>query len=74
LIKNWPARELESEQGTTRQGLPLRLAIRREGALAELDLGDASKFWPCDEALAYFNIDAGAPAQPDALARIVYEA
>jgi len=68
VLKTWPARQVESEQGVLRQGLPLRLAIRREGAVAELDLGDASKFWPCDEALAHFG-----SGSEDSVPQIVYE-
>jgi len=52
VVAAWPARRVEAEQGTLVQGLSLRLAIKREGASAELDLGEAAKFWPCDEALA----------------------
>ncbi|MDI4631856.1 DNA polymerase III subunit alpha [Pelomonas sp. V22] len=51
VLKTWPARATETEQGRLVQGLPLRLSIRRPGAVAELDLGEAAKFWPCDEAL-----------------------
>ena len=51
VLKTWPARATETEQGRLLQGLPLRLSIRRPGAVAELDLGDAARFWPCDEAL-----------------------
>jgi len=52
VVAAWPARRVEAEQGTLVQGLSLRLAVKREGASAELDLGEAAKFWPCDEALA----------------------
>jgi DNA polymerase-3 subunit alpha len=51
LIRQWPAREQETEQGLLKQGLELRIPIRREGAVAELALGAAGKFWPSDEAL-----------------------
>ncbi|MDM4765557.1 DNA polymerase III subunit alpha [Pelomonas sp. SE-A7] len=52
VLKSWPARSQETEQGRSQQGLLLRLPIRRPGAVAELDLGEAARFWPCDEALA----------------------
>jgi DNA polymerase-3 subunit alpha len=52
VVAAWPARRVETEQGSLVQGLSLRLAVKREGASAELDLGEAAKFWPCDEALA----------------------
>jgi DNA polymerase-3 subunit alpha len=54
VVKTWPPRRIESEQGPLLQGLSLRLSIKREGASGELDLGEAAKFWPCDEALARF--------------------
>ena len=51
------------------KGLPLRLAIRRTGATAELDLGDDGRFWPTDEALARCKA-----LSHDGRAAIVYEA
>jgi DNA polymerase-3 subunit alpha len=51
VLKLWPARRIDDEHGERRQGLPVRLRIKRGGATAELDLGDDSRFWPCDEAL-----------------------
>jgi DNA polymerase-3 subunit alpha len=52
LVKTWPARREETDQGELVQGLALRLSITRPTACAEVDLGDASRFWPTDEALA----------------------
>jgi len=52
LVRTWPARRESTEQGELVQGLGLRLQIARPTATAELDLGDAGRFWPCDEALA----------------------
>ena len=52
LVKTWPARRASSEQGELTLGLGLRLLIDRPGASAEIDLGDAGRFWPSDEALA----------------------
>ncbi|WP_092947778.1 DNA polymerase III subunit alpha [Roseateles sp. YR242] len=51
LIRSWPAKRVETEQGVLSQGLELRIPIRRDGAIAELGLGGAGKFWPSDEAL-----------------------
>ena len=52
LVKTWPARRELTDEGETCQGLGLRLQIQRETAVAELELGDAGRFWPTDEALA----------------------
>ena len=56
------------EQGELTLGLPLRLQINRPSAVAEIDLGDAGRFWPTDEALARCKALA-----PDGRAAIVYE-
>jgi DNA polymerase-3 subunit alpha len=37
----------------------VRLRLKRPGAVAELDLGEASRFWPCDEALGRWRSMAG---------------
>ena len=52
LVKTWPARRELTDAGELCQGLGLRLQILRETAVAELELGDAGRFWPTDEALA----------------------
>lgn len=52
VVRLWPARTVDSEHGTLQQGLPIRLKLVRRAATAELDLGDESRFWPSDEALA----------------------
>ncbi|MBP6900857.1 MAG: DNA polymerase III subunit alpha [Burkholderiaceae bacterium] len=69
LVQTWPARREATDQGELVQGLGLRLQLQRGGASAELDLGDAARIWPCDEALARVRAiaDAGRAA-------IVYEA
>jgi DNA polymerase-3 subunit alpha len=69
LVKTWPAKRETTEQGELLLGLPLRLAIRRASATAELDLGDAGRFWPTDEALARCKA-----LSHDGRAAIVYEA
>ncbi|MGM9515692.1 DNA polymerase III subunit alpha [Roseateles sp. DB2] len=63
VVKTWPPKVVETEQGRLTHGLSLRLSLQREGAVAELELGDAGKFWPCDEALAKFAGPKGEPAQ-----------
>ena len=52
LLRQWPVRRVASEQGSTTLGLPVRLCIEREQAMAELDLGDEGRFWPSDDALS----------------------
>lgn len=52
VVRLWPARTVDGEHGTLQQGLPIRLKLVRRAATAELDLGDESRFWPSDEALA----------------------
>jgi len=52
VLRQWPARKLRTEQGDLDQGLVVRLQLRRADAMADLDLGDQARFWPCDEALA----------------------
>jgi len=52
LLRQWPARRLRTEQGDLQQGLGVRLQLRRADAMADMDLGDEARFWPCDEALA----------------------
>ncbi|MET0659363.1 MAG: hypothetical protein ABW110_14540, partial [Steroidobacteraceae bacterium] len=45
-------RVVETDHGTTRQGLPIRVLVSRDKAEGTVDLGDAARFWPSDEALA----------------------
>ncbi len=52
LVRTWPAHRESTDQGELTHGLALRLQISRPTACAELELGDAGRFWPCDEALA----------------------
>jgi DNA polymerase-3 subunit alpha len=52
VVRIWPVKRTETDQGELTQGLPVRLQIKRTSATAELDLGDDGRFWPSDEALA----------------------
>ena len=68
LVRDFPPRQVLVDQVETSRGLPVRLSVRRDGATAELHLGDAARFFPTDAALASWT------AQADkGLARIVYE-
>jgi DNA polymerase III subunit alpha len=68
LLRDFPARREQSEQGELVRGLGIRLAVRRDEATAELQLGDDARFFPSDAALASWMAQAdGGQAQ------IVYE-
>ncbi|HMM87454.1 OB-fold nucleic acid binding domain-containing protein, partial [Azohydromonas sp.] len=67
LLKEFPARRVATDDGELVQGLPVRLLVRRERAVAEVDLGDAARFFPSDAALERWRrCTAGG-------ARLVYE-
>ncbi|MHB1124221.1 MAG: DNA polymerase III subunit alpha [Ramlibacter sp.] len=68
LLRDFPARREMSEQGELVRGLGIRLAVVRDEAVAELQLGDEARFFPSDAALASWMAQAdGGQAQ------IVYE-
>jgi DNA polymerase-3 subunit alpha len=70
LVKDFPPRREISalDESEVVRGLSVRLSLRRDGATAELQLGDAAKFYPSDAALASWM------AQADrGLAQVVYE-
>lgn len=68
LVREFPARREMTEQGELVRGLPVRLALRREHAVAELQLGEQARFYPSDAALASWMAQADAGQ-----AQIVYE-
>ncbi len=68
VLRLWPARRVETEQGELQQGLAIRLRLQRSAATAEIDLGDGARFWPCDEALGRWRSIAQGGS-----ATIVYE-
>jgi len=68
VLALWPARRVPGAAGESRQGLTIRLRMRRRAATAEIDLGDEARFWPCDEALGRWRQVA-----QGGLATIVYE-
>jgi DNA polymerase-3 subunit alpha len=68
LVRDFPPRADAVDQDASSRGLPVRLSLRREGATAELHLGEAARFFPTDAALASWM------AQADkGLAKIIYE-
>ncbi|MEO3692398.1 DNA polymerase III subunit alpha [Roseateles paludis] len=69
LVREFPPREVATDEGTTRQGLMLRVPLRAEagsgpavgaevGAQWLVDLGEQSRLWPADEALARLGGEA----------------
>jgi DNA polymerase-3 subunit alpha len=68
LLREFPARREQTGQGERVIGLPLRLSVFRDGATADLQLGENARIYPSDAALAT------ALAQADkGLAQIVYD-
>lgn len=68
VLRTWPARRIETEQGEPRPGLSIRWHLDREAAEATIDLGDDARFWPSDEALARWRTLAH-----EGRAAVVYE-
>ncbi|CAN5628832.1 DNA polymerase III subunit alpha [soil metagenome] len=68
LVKDFPPRVEVSEVGELHTGLTVRLAMARNGAQVELQLGERAKFFPTDAALASWTAQAEAGK-----AAIVYE-
>jgi DNA polymerase-3 subunit alpha len=58
VLRDFPVRRVASEVGELPQGLTVRLNLHREHASAELDLGEAAKFYPTDAALARWRAGA----------------
>ena len=52
LVREFPPRRDQTEQGKLVRGLPVRLALQRNGAQCELQLDDRALFFPTDAALA----------------------
>lgn len=68
VIRTWPPKKVETDQGELQQGLAIRLQLRRERVEAALDLGEGARFWPSDEALARWKTLAH-----EGRAAVVYE-
>jgi DNA polymerase-3 subunit alpha len=81
LVKDFPAKREMTEQGELVRGLSVRLAVHRNGfdagriasdasvgASAELQLGEAARFYPSDAALAGWRAQAS-----EGLSTIIYE-
>jgi DNA polymerase-3 subunit alpha len=68
ILRNFPPRREMSDQGELVRGLPVRLSVRREQAVAELQLGEEARFFPSDAALASWMAQAD-----QGQAQIIYE-
>lgn len=68
IVRDFPPRREMSEQGEVTRGLPVRLQLKRGTVSADLQLGDAAKFFPTDAALASWMAQAD-----QGQARIVYD-
>ncbi|MDQ6629204.1 MAG: DNA polymerase III subunit alpha [Pseudomonadota bacterium] len=55
MLREFPSRCVASEQGELPQGLAVRLALLRERATGEIDLGESARFYPSEAALARWN-------------------
>ncbi len=72
LVREFPAQREQTEQGDLVRGLPVRLVLERRNdqlaARAELALGESTRFFPTDAALASWMAQAD-----QGQARIVYD-
>jgi DNA polymerase-3 subunit alpha len=55
IVAAHPARREDTEYGELVHGVPVRLHVVRETAVGDIDLGEPSRFWPSDEALALWQ-------------------
>ncbi|TNF61932.1 MAG: DNA polymerase III subunit alpha, partial [Burkholderiales bacterium] len=58
LVGEFPPQRESTEQGERVRGLPVRLALQRQGACCELQLDDRALFYPTDAALASWMAQA----------------
>lgn len=58
LVREFPPKREQTEQGELVRGLPVRLHVLRDGAQCELQLDDRALFYPTDAALASWMAQA----------------
>jgi DNA polymerase-3 subunit alpha len=62
MVKEFPAQRVDTEQGDLLRGLAVRLVVTINGAegaaTADLQLGEGAKFFPSNEALAAWRVQA----------------
>jgi DNA polymerase-3 subunit alpha len=68
ILREFPPLTERTEHGDLQRGLPVRLAVKRDGAQAEIQLGEDARFFPSDAALASWMAQAD-----QGLAQIVYD-
>jgi len=68
VLRDFPSRRVATDHGELTQGLTVRLQLHRAEASAELDLGDAARFYPTEAALQRWREGAR-----DGGARVVYD-
>ncbi len=68
VLRDYPSRRVATDHGDLPQGLTIRLALHRERASGEIDLGEAARFYPTDEAIARWRSGAS-----QGKAEVVYE-
>jgi DNA polymerase-3 subunit alpha len=68
VLRDFPSRRVANEHGESQEGLAVRLRLHRTQASADLDLGEAVRFYPTDAALARWREGASG-----GVARVVYE-
>ncbi len=52
VLREFPSRRVATEHGDLAQGLSIRLALHREHAEGEVDLGEEARFYPSEAAIA----------------------
>jgi DNA polymerase-3 subunit alpha len=68
VLRDFPARRVSTDAGELSQGLAVRLNLHRERVSAELDLGEAARFYPTDAAIERWRAGAS-----EGRAQVVYE-
>ncbi len=68
MVRDFPPQRESTELGEVVKGLPVRISLHRDSVTAELQLGEAAKFYPSDAALASWMAQAH-----QGQSRVVYE-
>ena len=63
LLQAHPPRESVGEEGVLTLGLGIRLIVERDTAVGEIELGNAARFYPDDEALLHWSRTTHGAAQ-----------